>query len=248
MHHPRVALLALGLAAASVTACTSKTVIQVVAPSTTVGDATTSEIEEETTSVTTAPATTPAATTAPATTPPSTEPPATEPPATQPPAPTDPPTTAAPSLELYDEVDPPDAPDGHTDSFEPSGDLDDGVYWVVYNGGETFTPDITLYVAYFGAECESKAIELGLSCDNDYLVPEDPFRDIDDLPFADDVVLTVSDQNTQKSYWITPDELRTIRASSPSDGAPDDFGFSSFPFLMTVEDEEIVAFEQLWVP
>ena len=190
------------------------------------------------TSTTNAVATSTVATTAPAAT---TAPPATAPPATAPPVTT-------PSLSLYDEVAPPTAPGGHTDPFASSGVLADGVYWVQYNGGEKFTPDITVMQAFFGDECESAASAAGEECLNGIFVLSDPSRDIADLPFADDVYLTVADGSTQLSYWITPDELVTIRGSSPSDGAPDDFSFTPFAFLMTVEDGTITKFEQLWTP
>ena len=181
---------------------------------------------------------------APTSTPEST--PATTPATPATPAPTTPPTT--PSYSLYDEVPAPAVPGDHTDPFASSGVLADGVYWVNYSGGETMTPTFEVVQAFFGAECESQATAQGDVCENDYYVMGDPSREIDDLPFAPNVLLTVADQATQVSYWITPDELRTIRASSPSDGAPDDYGFSSFPFLMTVQSGQIVKFEQVWVP
>ena len=93
-----------------------------------------------------------------------------------------------------------------------------------------------------------RAAAAGDECLNDIFVLGDPSREIDDLPFADGVFLTVADANTQKSYWITPDELRSVRASSPSDPAPDGYGFASFPWKMTVQGGMIVKFEQVWVP
>jgi hypothetical protein len=191
------------------------------------------------TPVTSAAVTTAAAVT---TTPATTAAPPTAPPATTPPAET------LPAHSLYDEVGLPDVPSGHTDPFVSSGVLADGAYWVMYNGGETLTPDITVLQAYFGAECESAAAAAGEECLDDVFVPDSPSRDIADLPFHDNVFLTVSDQSTQLSYWITPDELRTIRASSPSAGAPAGFGFTPFAFLMTVKDGEIWKFEQIWTP
>lgn len=168
-------------------------------------------------------------------------------PPTAPPA-TAPPVETLPAHSLYDEVGLPDVPGGHTDPFVSSGVLADGAYWVMYNGGETLTPDITVLQAYFGAECESAAAAAGDECLDDVYVPDSPSRDIADLPFHDNVFLTVSDQSTQLSYWITPDELRTIRASSPSAGAPAGFSFTPFAFLMTVKDGEIWKFEQIWTP
>ncbi len=178
-------------------------------------------------------------------------------PATQPPVVTSAPPTVAPVTEppattpahsLYDEVAPPTLPSGHTDAVGAAGVLADGVYWVQYNGGEKFTPDITVLQAFFGAECESAATAAGEECLDGIFTPSDPSREIADLPFHADVHLTVADSSTQRSYWITPDELVTIRASSPSDGAPAGFGFTPFPFLMTVVGGEITRFEQFWTP
>ena len=184
-----------------------------------------------------------AAPTTPATAPPDTQPPATAPPATTPP--TNPPPA---SHSLYDLVDSPDVPGGHTDAFASSGVLGNGVYWVQYNGGETFTPDITVVQAFFGQECIDQAALAGDECLNGIFILDPPSRDIADLPFADNVFLTVADFETQFNYWITPDELRTIRSGSPSvDNAPGGV-FASFPFLMTVEGGAIVKFEQVWTP
>ena len=129
-----------------------------------------------------------------------------------------------------------------------SGTLANGVYWVEYRGGETMTPSIEVRQAFFGAECEARAAAAGEECLNDIFVLADPYREIEDLPFAADVYLTVADSTSLRSYWITPDELRTVRASSPSDPAPDNFGFSSFPWKMTVQGGQITRFEQIWVP
>jgi len=167
--------------------------------------------------------------------------PPTQPPATQPPA-------TEPGMTLYMRVTPPGLPPGHTDPFASSGVLADGVYWVTYNGGEMLTPDITVTQAFFGAECESEAAAAGQECTDGIFAPESPSRDISDLPFSATVDLTVSDASTQFSYWITPDELVRIRASSPSDGAPEGFGFTPFAFVMTVLRGEIVEFAQVWTP
>ena len=96
---------------------------------------------------------------------------------------------------FYEQVPPPVAPTGHTDPFVSSGVLGDGYYWVQYNGGETMTPDITVMQAFFGAECGTEAAADGDECLNDIYVRGDPSRDIDDLPFADDVCLTVADSS-----------------------------------------------------
>ena len=228
MKFQRIAIAGLVLAAAALTACSS-TAKNSAGSTTSVTGSTTPDVVSST--ETTAP-------------PVATQPPATNPPDTQPPA-TDPPPV---TYNLYDQVESPNVPSGHTDPYVSSGVLGDGVYWVQYNGGETFTPDITVYQAYFGQECEDMATAAGDECLNGIYTPDSPGRDIADLPFADDVFLTVAAEDTQLSYWITPDELRTIRASSPSvDNAPGGV-FVPFPFLMTVQGGQIVKFEQVWVP
>ncbi|MDO8362786.1 MAG: hypothetical protein Q7V88_07810 [Actinomycetota bacterium] len=233
----RLTLATLALVATGLTACSSTAKQSITSASTTSSVPTSSSVEVSTT--TAPPATAAPVTAAPATAAPVTAPPATAAPATAAPA---------PSYSLYDEVPGPNVPGGHTDPFVSSGTLGNGVYWVSYSGGETMTPSIEVYQAFFGAECISKAAEMSDECLNDIFVLADPFREIDDLAFAEDVFLTVADSNTQRSYWITPDELRTVRASSPSvDDAPGGV-FVPFPFLMTVQNGEIVKFEQVWVP
>lgn len=184
--------------------------------------------------------TTAAVTTAPASTEPATTPASTAPITTPPP-------TVA-SHYLYEPVDAPPWPRGHSDAFAPTGVLADGTYFVVYNGGETLVPDITVYQVFTDSECETQAAAHGEECLNGYYVPSDPYRDINDLPFASGLFLSVAHGSTQQSYWITPEELVTIRASSPSGGAPADYSFVPFPFMMTVVGGEITRFEQLWQP
>ena len=224
----KVALVSLVLVAASLAACSSTSNKNAAGSTTSVGGGTT--VPDDTTA--------PAPTAPPATAPPATAPPATPPPTIPPP----------PARSLYDQVDSPNVPGGHTDAFASSGVLGNGVYWVRYNGGETFTPDITVLQAFFGQECIDQATAAGDECLNGIFVLDPPSRDIADLPFSADVHLTVADFETRLSYWITPDELRTIRSGSPSvDNAPGGV-FSSFPFLMTVENGQITKFEQVWTP
>jgi len=149
---------------------------------------------------------------------------------------------------LYEGVLWPTVPADHTDPVPASGVLPDGVYWASYSGGEEMTPAITVFEAYFGPECISKAEEFGDECLNDIFVAPDPVRDIDDLPFAADVYLTVSDVATKQSHRITPAELVQIRAGSPSAEAPGGYSYVPFAFLLTVENGEIVGFEQIWTP
>lgn len=245
MNIRRITLATLVITAVGLTACSSETKRSIdIGGTTSVGDTASTLLADATTAPgnTTAPATAPPVTAPPATVPPATAPPATPPPATAPPA------TAAPGFSLYDEVSPPGVPSGHTDPVASSGILANGVYWVEYLGGETITPSIEVHQAFFGAECVSQAAAAGDECLNDIYVPNDPSREIDDLPFTNGVYLTVTDSSTQKSYWITPDELRSVRAASPSDPAPAGFSFVPFPWRMTVQGGQILKFEQVWVP
>jgi len=223
----RFAITLLVVAVVGLAACSSTSKNNAAGSTTTVADTTVAETSSPTT------AATPAATTPPTTAPATSAPTNPVPPAVR---------------NLYDQVDGPSVPSGRTDAFASSGVLSDGVYWVVYNGGETITPDITVFQAFFGQECIDQALAAGDECLNDIFVLDPPSRDIADLPFAADVHLTVADFETQQSYWITPDELRTIRSSSPTVEYAPDGVFASFPFLMTVSNGQISKFEQVWTP
>jgi hypothetical protein len=135
------------------------------------------------TSTTITAATSAVVTTAPAVT---TAPPATAPPATAPPVTT-------PSLSLYDEVAPPTAPGGHTDPFASSGVLADGVYWSGCTTAARSSPRHHGDAGVLRDECESAASAAGEECLNDIFVLERSQRDIADLPFHDNVYLTVAD-------------------------------------------------------
>ena len=181
--------------------------------------------------------------------PPPTQPPPTQPPVTAPapngtPAP--PPPPAPPKL--YEEVAAPSVPAGHTAPYTVGDPLADGKYWVTYSGGETLTPTVQVRQAFFGAECQAAATAANSACEDDVFVVEEPLYEIDNMAFTPNVLLTVSDSATQKSYSITPDELRKIRASSPSAGAPQGYGFTPFAFLLTAKNNQIIKFEQIWAP
>ncbi len=158
---------------------------------------------------------------------------------------TSPPTTSAP---LYVPVSGPAVPTTHTDPFVAAGTLANGSYWTIYNGGDATKPAVTVLQAFFGDECISKAAELNDECLNDIYVVGDPSRDIADMPFASNVIVTVTDPNTMQSYRITPAELVQIRGGSATASTPAGFGFVTFPWLMTVANGKITRFEQVWTP
>ena len=159
--------------------------------------------------------------------------------------------TTLPNHALWDQVAFPEGvgPDGtHTAPVPETGVLPDGVYWTIYTGGGQQTPDSTVMQAFFGAECESQAAASGDECLNGIFVPTAPARNITDLPFHDNVYITVSDVTTQLSYWITPAELVAIRSGGTSAGAPSSFDFTPLAWFMTVKDGQITKFEQVWTP
>jgi hypothetical protein len=236
MIHRRISLATLAVVAVGLSACSSSNA----ATSTTFAGSSTVLLDTTTVAGTTLPDTTAAPTSAaPATAAPTTAAPVTAAP-----------TTAAPAGPgLYEAVTPPVMPAGSTEAFVPSGALANGRYWVVYNGGETMTPDITVLQAFFGSECTAQAAADGDECLNDIYIRGNPSRDMNDMPFAPNALISVADANGPGvSYAITPDELRTVRAGSPSDAAPDTFEFVTFAWLMTVQGGQIVKFEQVWSP
>jgi hypothetical protein len=149
---------------------------------------------------------------------------------------------------LWEEVAPPVLPVGHTTPFVESGELLDGAYWVDLNASTAQAPDVTVSQAFFGAECEEVAVQMGDECLNDVYVLSAPNRIIDDLLFAPDAIISVSNPNTQASFGITPEELLTLPTGSPSAGAPADYLYVPFGWLMTVVDGFITRFEQVWTP
>lgn len=150
---------------------------------------------------------------------------------------------------LWDEVAPPVLPTGHTTPFIDNGTLLDGAYWVEFNAGTVLAPDVTVEQAFFGDECETVAVQMGDECLNDVFVLSPPNRIVDDLPFAPDAVISVSNPNTQASFGITPEELVQLSIGAPaSAGAPSDYLFVPFGWLMTVVDGVITRFEQVWTP
>jgi len=162
---------------------------------------------------------------------------------------TEPTTTVAERpYSLWDEVAPPTLPAGHTTPFVDNGTLTDGMYWVELNASTVAAPDVTVEQAFFGSECESVAVQMGDECLSDVYVLSPPNRIIDDLPFAPDATITVAHPNTRASYGVTPDELVQLQIAQPSAGAPGDFLFVPFGWLMTVVDGVITRFEQVWTP
>ena len=160
----------------------------------------------------------------------------------------------APSYSLYQDVSAPTVPTTHTDLFNSSGTLADGVYWVTMSGGDDTWPSITVMQAFFGSECATAAATHGDECLNDIYVASTPNRVITDLPYATGttkVFVSVADVNTQKSMWVTTAELAALVASGATgttSNSPSGYQYQPYAFLMTVADHEIARFEQVWTP
>ena len=227
-----VVLVAMGLSACSSEASKlSQGAVTTVAPETTTAS---SAPSDSATPDSTTPGTTTPGTTTPGTTTPGT---------------TAPPVTTPAVGGLYEQVPSPIAPAGHTHPFNSSDTLADGTYWATYNGGEAFTPAVTVWQAFFGSECETQAAAAGEECLNDIFVPGTPARDITYMTFAKDVFISVAEPSLPgTSFHITPDELIAINLVGPSAGAPAGYTYVKFPWMMTVSGGEIDGFEQFWVP
>jgi hypothetical protein len=169
------------------------------------------------------------------------------------PASTATPTTVRPR-KLYELVPAPILPTDRTPPFPKSGTLSDGTYWAMLNAvgapdaDGNLTADVTVYQAFFGDACVSKAASLGDECANGIYVPTSPTRRIASITFKSDVTITVTDVATQKSYYVTPEELRRIQTETPSAGAPKGFTYTPFAYLMRIRSGLIARFRQVWTP
>lgn len=157
------------------------------------------------------------------------------------------PAETTPGLDIWDEIGPPNAPTDHTDEVPPDA-LVDGFYWANLVGGTAEAPYITVMQAFFGDECPTAAAADGEECYGDVYVRATPTLDVDDIPFAADALITVVDPNVMQNYRIDAAELDLLRTQGASDAAPTGFLFVPFPWLVSVQGGEIVAFQQLWVP
>jgi len=157
------------------------------------------------------------------------------------------PVETTPARLVWDEIGPPNAPTDHTDVV-PTDALVDGFYWANLVGGTAAAPYMTVMQAFFGDECPTAAAEDGEECYGDVYVRATPTLDVDDVPFAADALITVVDPNVMQNYRIDATELDVLRTQGASDSAPEGFLFVPFPWLVSVQGGEIVAFQQLWVP
>lgn len=129
--------------------------------------------------------------------------------------------------------------------------VEDGSYWgtVVGQGigdvGEQYLM-FRLTQAFFGDACTA---EFGDdSCDNDIGTLETPSGT---MPLHVGAVrTTVSDPSTQQSYQVGSDVLFALVANptAPPAGAPADYLYAPFAYLVQVSGGQIVSAEQVWTP
>ncbi len=163
------------------------------------------------------------------------------------------PTTEAPeALVEFTPVDSPTVP-SQTQAVQLSDTRPDGVYYATVSEGANPPPPegsvvfeiVQLFigdacVAHFGADDED-------ACVNDYGVETDPTATLE-LPLGDQHI-TVVDAATQQSYAVSGAELyRLILGETPADGAPPDYVYSGFGYLVTFENGTVTALEQWWTP
>ena len=136
-----------------------------------------------------------------------------------------------------------DLPDSDSES------LQDGKYWAeIARVQKTGDIIFQLYKARFGDTCFAWAKENGLeeSCMNDYSV-ENAFENFF-VGFSENARVSVAQQDMPgKSYRITQADLRAAMEGRV-EGAPQDYEWVSFPFLVHVANKEVVSAEQFWVP
>jgi hypothetical protein len=127
--------------------------------------------------------------------------------------------------------------------------IDEGTYWATVTGEGTDDSGaryvtFRLVQAFFGAACTAQFGDD--SCDNDLGTLESPSGT---MPmFLGAGRTTVSDPSTQQSYEISGDTLFDLVAGSTVAGAPADFLYLPFAFLLHVQGGQIVSAEQVWTP
>ncbi len=171
----------------------------------------------------------------------------------------DPDTTTEPTAlgSEYRPVASPDVP-ASTQAVPVDGTYPDGIYYAsVSEDGDPAT-DVGAVVfevvqllsgpaclAHFGVEDED-------ACVNDYGIETEPTINVEiqlDGPDTQVEFISVVDAATQQSYQISGSELyELLLGALPSLGAPVDYLYSGFGFLVTYEGGEITRLEQWWTP
>jgi hypothetical protein len=162
---------------------------------------------------------------------------------------------AAEIVHPYDRAPVPAVPD-RTAAIDPatvnadgslSEGLHDGDYWAVAVAVGSGRPFILfdLSQALFGETC---FVQLGLEeCADDYSVIREPHGTFEVLWDELHSVSVVAE--SQQNFAVSGAELAAlIGGNAPGTGAPADYQYVPFPFLVTVTGGKIVDAHQIWVP
>jgi hypothetical protein len=181
------------------------------------------------------------------------------------PEPTDPPTTesapgTAPSTDStgdagtseYQPVASPTLP-AATQPVTAGNVHPDGIYYAsISEGGDPPPADgsvvFEVVQLFTGQECvDHFGDDDEDACVNDYGVETDPTSYVE-VPL-DGLFISVVDAATQQSYRISGDELgELLVGGDPSPGAPADYVYSGFGYLLTYQGGEVTRVEQWWTP
>ena len=127
--------------------------------------------------------------------------------------------------------------------------LNDGTYWAeIARIQKTGQVIFQLYKARFGATCTAWAKENGIEegCLDDYSVENSYERFV--VGLAENARISVAQQDMPgKSYRITQEDLG-LAMQGRVKGAPQDYEWVPFPFLVHIANKEVVSAEQFWVP
>lgn len=164
-------------------------------------------------------------------------------------------TTATPAANAtsageYIPVAPPVVP-GSTMKISTDDRRADGLYFAWVTGGSQLparTIVFELVQLFRGAECVAYfGVTADDACAGDYGIETVPTVPVEVVP--GNQFITVVDAATQQSYRVSGAELyELILGGVPSAGAPADYLYSGFGFLVTYEGGQITRLEQWWTP
>jgi hypothetical protein len=145
-------------------------------------------------------------------------------------------------VQLYDRGPVPAVPDRTQPVVEP---LVDGQYWATTVGVDGDQLVFAVAQAFFGPACVA---ELGAAaCEDEPGVLADPTVEVSIASADLDAVSVVTADRT--NYAVTGTELASVVAGgAPAAGAPAQFAYVPYPFLVTVRAGVVIEARQIWVP